>query len=78
MTSWRTRISVGLAIGAAAISVPLSAGAAYAADGVVAGGGYDSKAECDADGRDYITHDYHDYTEFKCEADGGSWRMLVR
>ncbi|MFE0019809.1 hypothetical protein [Amycolatopsis sp. NPDC059021] len=54
MKSWRSRISVGLAIGAAVIAVPLTATTAFAApppgDGWVPAGAfpYNSKAECEA------------------------------
>ncbi|MGW7575778.1 hypothetical protein [Streptomyces sp. NPDC054765] len=54
MKSWRSRIGVGLAVGAAAVAIPLSATAAFAAP--PPGGGwteagaerYPSKAACEA------------------------------
>ncbi|GAO08836.1 hypothetical protein NCG97_25520 [Streptomyces lydicamycinicus] len=54
MKSWRTRIGVGLAVGAAAVAIPLTATTAFAApppgDGWVPVGAekYPSKAECEA------------------------------
>ncbi|MGW1839947.1 hypothetical protein [Streptomyces sp. BBFR2] len=54
MKSWRSRIGIGLAVGAAAVSIPLSAATAFAApppgDGWVPVGAekYPSKAECEA------------------------------
>ncbi|MFC7329147.1 hypothetical protein [Marinactinospora rubrisoli] len=78
MKSWRSRITAGLVIGAAALSIPLTAGSAYASDWVLAGGGYRSYQECWDDGRDYITHDYHDYTQFDCRPNGDRWDIWVR
>ncbi|MFC4564519.1 hypothetical protein ACFO4E_21900 [Nocardiopsis mangrovi] len=78
MTSLRSRIAAGIAIGAALISIPLTAGAANAADWVVAGGGYATYLECWEDGIDYINQDHHDYTQFDCRPNGGSWTMWVR
>lgn len=79
MKTWSTRITAGLAVGAAAAVLPLAATPALAADWVTAGGGYSSKTECVDDGNDYITHDYHDFSEFTCEeSSSGDWTMYVR
>ncbi|GAA2639565.1 hypothetical protein [Streptomyces axinellae] len=55
MKSWRTRIGVGLAVGAAAVAIPLTtATSAFASPPPGAGWqpvgaeGYSSKAECEA------------------------------
>ncbi|GAA1949746.1 hypothetical protein [Amycolatopsis minnesotensis] len=69
MKSWRSRISVGLAMGAAVIAVPLVATTATASaapppgDGWVVAGGdhYNSKAECEAAEIDTAREDgYHE------------------
>ncbi|MFD6432435.1 hypothetical protein [Streptomyces venezuelae] len=54
MKSWRTRIGVSLAVGAAAIAIPLTSTTAFAADPPGAGWvpigaeAYPSKAACEA------------------------------
>ncbi|TSB18641.1 hypothetical protein OG422_18230 [Streptomyces sp. NBC_01525] len=67
MKSWRSRIGIGLAVGAAAVSIPLSAASAFAApppgDGWVPVGAerYPSKAQCEATELQYAqANGYHE------------------
>lgn len=82
MKSWRTLITAGLTAGAAAVIFPLTASPAAAAEPpagwVVAGGGYPTYEACVADGADYIDDTYHDYTQYYCFPDGGTFTMWVR
>ncbi|MEN2423305.1 hypothetical protein AABB02_34990 [Streptomyces rimosus] len=73
MKSWRTRFTVGLAVGAAALTIPLTATTASAGDWKVAGGGrYSSEQACESEARqDYV--DSGQYSEVDCVNKGGSF-----
>lgn len=79
MKSWRTLVAAGLAAGAAAVIFPMAASPAAAAeDWHLAGGGYPTLEACDADARDYLDDDYHDYTQHYCTKVGDTYHMYVR
>ncbi|OZM70617.1 hypothetical protein CFN78_24775 [Amycolatopsis antarctica] len=77
MKSLRSRAVLGLALGAAIVAAPLTAGvaAAQAPTWAVGGGGYDSKTECEEDGRAIMDEPKNGVLDFRCVQDGDSWTI---
>lgn len=79
MKSWRTRMTYGLAVVAAAVAIPMTAGSASAADWKNMAGGpemYPTMAECHKD--EPLVKERMGFGETMCDDDNGYISLWAR